>query len=88
MDNTNKNNDTENKNFTNIISQMTDNYLLYLNKLAITEKRLNHLFKGINNSKDNYNSLILLEKSIIKLSWRYIQINNKESLLKLNEIIS
>ncbi len=43
-----------------IISQITDNYLLYLNKLVITEKRLNHLFDGKNTIKDNYNNLFQL----------------------------
>ena len=88
--NTKKNNtnNTHNNTSTNIISQVADKYLLYLNKLAITEKRLNHLFKGKNNITDNYNNLIQLEKSIIKISWMYIQKNNKESLIKLNEIIS
>ena len=71
-----------------IISQITDNYLLDLNKLAITEKRLNHLFNGKNTIKDNYNNLIQLEKSIFKKSWEYLQINNKETIIKLNEMIS
>ena len=71
-----------------IISQITDNYLLDLNKLAMTEQRLNHLFNGKNTIKDNYNNLIQLEKSIFKKSWEYLQINNKETIIKLNEMIS
>ena len=84
---TNSTGDTDNINSI-IISQITDNYLLYLNKLAITEKRLNHLFNGKNTIKDNYNNLIQLEKSIFKKSWEYLQINNKETIIKLNEMIS
>jgi len=89
QNNTNPTNSTgETDNINSIISQITDNYLLYLNKLAITEKRLNHLFNGKNTIKDNYNSLIQLEKSIFKKSWEYLQINNKETIIKLNEMIS
>ena len=89
QNNTNPTNSTgETDNINSIISQITDNYLLYLNKLAITEKRLNHLFNGKNTIKDNYNNLIQLEKSIFKKSWEYLQINNKETIIKLNEMIS
>ena len=70
------------------ITHMSNDYLKYLNKLAITEKRINHLFKYKTNNKDSYDDLIQLEKLILKISWENIDKYNKEAKIELNKIIS
>ena len=71
----------------------SDDFFKHLNKLAITEKRINHLYKNKNsiknnNNEDYFNDIILLEKMIIKISWDFIDKYYKTLKEKLNKLIS
>ena len=70
------------------INQISNNYLKYLNKISITEKRISHLFKGKNNINDCFDSLIILEKTIIKISWELFLKFKSEIIEDLNKKIS
>ena len=76
------------KNTNNTIFQLVEDYLKYLNKLAITEKRINHLFKEKNNNKDYFNELIQLQKSIFNISWKQIEDNYPNIKHELDKKIS
>ena len=76
------------KNENKITSNFSDDFLKHLNELAITEKRINHLYKNSNNINDYFNDIILLEKIIIKTSWNFIDKHYKKIKEKLNKLIS
>ena len=79
----------DNKN--KISFNFSDDFLKYLNKLAITETRINHLYKNNNknnNNKDYFNDIIQLEKIIIKISWNFVDKHYKKIKEKLNKLIS
>lgn len=81
-----KNNNSEN--MLSDINQISYNYLKYSTKLAISEKRLAHLFTIKDKNEDYYDKLISLEKTIIKLGWEQLLINKKELLIELNKNIT
>ena len=76
------------KNENKITSNFSDDFLKHLNELAITEKRINHLYKNSNNNNYYFNDIILLEKIIIKISWNFIDKHYKKIKEKLNKLIS
>jgi len=76
------------KNENKITSNFSDDFLKHLNELAITEKRINHLYKNSNNNNYYFNDIILLEKIIIKTSWNFIDKHYKKIKEKLNKLIS
>ena len=77
----------ENENNYYNINQISYNYLKYLNKISITEKRISHLFNVKNNIKDYFDSLIILEKTIIKISWKILLKYKNEIIKDLNKKI-
>ena len=79
-------NETEND-YSNI-NQISNNYLKYINEISITKKRVSHLFKYKNNIKDCFDSLIILEKMIIKISWKTLLKFKSEILNELDKKIS
>ena len=83
-----KNNNQGNIYNSDIISGIADNYMKYLNKLAISDKRINHLFKIKDNNKDYFEDIKLLEKLILKITWEFINKINKEIVKELNVKIS
>ena len=78
----------ENENNFPDFNQISNNYLYYINKISITEKRISHLFKIKNNIKDCFESLIILEKTIIKISWEILLKYKSEIIEELNKKIS
>ena len=68
----------------NKISQFFNDYLIEINKIAITSNRIKHLIKT--DTKDKYQALVDLEKLILNNTW--VSLKNKEAIDSFDELIS
>ena len=68
----------------NKISQFFNDYLIEINKIAITSNRIKHLVKT--DTKDKYQTLVDLEKLILNNTW--VSLKNKEAIESFDELIS
>ena len=70
----------------NIISDLFNDYLKDMTKMAITSNRVKHLVKT--NSPDKYQVLVDLEKEILNTTWERINLKNKTAIRALDDLIS
>ena len=69
-------------NKTNYMTSIMNDYVKDLNKMAITDKRINHLIKTENDEESKYQKLVDLQKLVLNATYEFLKNKGFDSLLK------